>query len=412
MGWAMFLACSWTWCIGMFLPVLLLRDAGTAGYLIFAVPNVIGAAAMGWVLHTGRASRQVVERHRAACVAFSFVTVAFHWFFLGWFGVSLGEWTGIGAGAAPLVTVGAIVVAVLWAVFLLRERGRVVKAAAGLWGVSAVVLAVFLFTPESAMPRTQVSLTAGRDAFELLGFAAVSVLGFACCPYLDLTFHAARQACDARGAKLAFGMGFGVFFLAMILLTWIYAGVFLPALSGTAAHVSGAHPDGSEGASGVVRGSKEWIVVLIGVHVLMQSVYTMVVHGKSARGLLREHGTTTGPMVWLGLMFGALALGCVSAWLPAYAGLRFGELIYRVFMSSYGLVFPAYVVLCVVPARHERLDPAWARVMGARRVGWWILAVVIAAPVYWAGFIERRMEWLALGAAIIFAARVLMPRRV
>lgn len=29
--WALFLASSWTWCIGMFLPVLLMRDAGWMG---------------------------------------------------------------------------------------------------------------------------------------------------------------------------------------------------------------------------------------------------------------------------------------------------------------------------------------------------------------------------------------------
>ena len=49
-GWAVFLAMSWTWCIGMFLPVLLLRDLGLGGFLVFAIPNILGAAAMGWLL--------------------------------------------------------------------------------------------------------------------------------------------------------------------------------------------------------------------------------------------------------------------------------------------------------------------------------------------------------------------------
>src|SRR6266404_3216610 len=51
LGWAVFLAVSWTWCIGMFLPVLLVRDYGLWGWIVFAVPNMIGAAAMGWVMH-------------------------------------------------------------------------------------------------------------------------------------------------------------------------------------------------------------------------------------------------------------------------------------------------------------------------------------------------------------------------
>ncbi|MDB5302268.1 MAG: hypothetical protein JWO87_3931, partial [Phycisphaerales bacterium] len=45
LGWGAFLACSWTWCIGMFLPVLLVRDFGEMGWLVFAAPNVVGAAA-------------------------------------------------------------------------------------------------------------------------------------------------------------------------------------------------------------------------------------------------------------------------------------------------------------------------------------------------------------------------------
>ena len=58
LGWAAYLACSWTWCIGMFLPVLLVRELGTLGFVIFAVPNVVGAAMMGTILPSeiGRAS--------------------------------------------------------------------------------------------------------------------------------------------------------------------------------------------------------------------------------------------------------------------------------------------------------------------------------------------------------------------
>ncbi|HTL30770.1 MAG TPA: hypothetical protein VL282_16180, partial [Tepidisphaeraceae bacterium] len=35
-GWAIYLGMSWTWCIGMFLPVLLVRDYGFWGWLVFA----------------------------------------------------------------------------------------------------------------------------------------------------------------------------------------------------------------------------------------------------------------------------------------------------------------------------------------------------------------------------------------
>ncbi len=46
--WRFYVATSWTWVIGMMLPVLLIRDFGPMGWLVFAVPNVIGAASLGW----------------------------------------------------------------------------------------------------------------------------------------------------------------------------------------------------------------------------------------------------------------------------------------------------------------------------------------------------------------------------
>ena len=40
LGWAAYLGMSWTWCIGMFLPVLLIRDYGIWGFVVFAVPTL------------------------------------------------------------------------------------------------------------------------------------------------------------------------------------------------------------------------------------------------------------------------------------------------------------------------------------------------------------------------------------
>ena len=82
--WGAYLACSWTWCIGMFFPVLLMRDFGWAGVIAFAVPNVVGAAAMGWVLRSQESSARFVERHPTALWWFSAVTVWFHIFWIVW----------------------------------------------------------------------------------------------------------------------------------------------------------------------------------------------------------------------------------------------------------------------------------------------------------------------------------------
>src|SRR5688572_9226592 len=91
---ATFLAASWTWVIGMFLPVLLVREYGVWAWVIFAIPNCVGAAAMGWTLRTPVQSRDMVDAHAVACRAFSLVTIAFHVFVVGWIILPWMSWRG------------------------------------------------------------------------------------------------------------------------------------------------------------------------------------------------------------------------------------------------------------------------------------------------------------------------------
>ena len=100
--WACFLGCSWTWVIGMFFPVLLLRDYGVWGWVAFAAPNVIGAAAMGFVLSPQRA-RTLWEQHAGAVRWFSDVTLGFHVFVLMWLGTQLFGPAAWAACALPLL---------------------------------------------------------------------------------------------------------------------------------------------------------------------------------------------------------------------------------------------------------------------------------------------------------------------
>ena len=37
---------SWTWCIGMFLPVLIMQSWVSSAVITFAVPNILASAAM------------------------------------------------------------------------------------------------------------------------------------------------------------------------------------------------------------------------------------------------------------------------------------------------------------------------------------------------------------------------------
>ncbi len=75
----------------MFLPVLLIRDYGPWAWVVFAVPNVVGAAAMGWTIPSASHSVTMVQKHRGMMVAFSFITACFQIFFAMWIFSRLGD---------------------------------------------------------------------------------------------------------------------------------------------------------------------------------------------------------------------------------------------------------------------------------------------------------------------------------
>ena len=80
-AWGLFCACSWTWCIGMFLPIILVREFGWPGFLVFAVPNVLGCAAFGYVLGNAPSRAGLLSRHQPATVLFSSTVIGYHMFF-------------------------------------------------------------------------------------------------------------------------------------------------------------------------------------------------------------------------------------------------------------------------------------------------------------------------------------------
>ncbi len=174
LGWAAFVACSWTWCIGMYLPVLLVRDFGVAGWFVFTIPNVIGAAAMGWVLQSPGSAAELARRHWPAAVLFSLVTILFHAFFVGWI-------------VRPLIGDMAEVTAITAAIgfYLLGRRGRADLPIAGV----LLSLSLIAFVVAASLPRHAPVGPAGiRPGAGLLYLSPVIVFGFLLCPYLDLTF--------------------------------------------------------------------------------------------------------------------------------------------------------------------------------------------------------------------------------
>ena len=369
-GWAAFLASSWTWCIGMFLPVLLVRDFGIWGWAAFAVPNVLGAAAMGWVLNSAAASKQLASTHREACALFSGVTIAFHLFFVVAVVAPLA--TSMAAQAMDLALGGVIAASILMYVLMTRQGGadRALAVVALLisllaMGWSGLDIAR---TPEE-MPRIMAPFK-----LDLLWLTPVCFFGFATCPYLDLTFHRARQECDSP--RTAFGFGFGVMFLGMMLFTLVYSHAITQPMS-------------------LILGS------VLFVHMAVQSAFTLAAHAREL-----QHGPGRAAVI-----AGALTIVAWAAlWLlrrgDVIEHLRPGELIYRIFMGFYGLAFPTYVWLVVIPIRGGRSAP------NARNVSVLAVSLLLALPMFWMGFVAGRMIWLVPGLAVILLSRLALGKSI
>jgi hypothetical protein len=373
----------------MFLPVLLVRDFGIWGYVVFVVPNVLGAAAMGWVLRSPSASVALVHHHQAACALFSLVTMSFQAFFFMFL---------LGNGAFRPAAVWVCLVPMAAAVVGCGGRTATRLLGAGaLLAFSLVAFAAYLLRGEPA-----IIASTGARSIEVAWLAPVCAFGFGLCPYLDLTFHRARRALPGSSSPAAFGVGFGVFFLAMILFTLAYSAWIDDA-------IRGGRPD--------LRGPR----VLVLAHLVGQLLYTFVLHLRETEPFVKTPrraapGTALAALltVLASVLLAVAVMGAgttASGWV---GGLSSGELTYRLFMAFYGLVFPAYVWLCVIPTRDEPVAAA----IGGRHAGpprqkllLWCFAVGLAAPMYWMAFIERQTWWLVPGLGVVLVARLFLPRR-
>ncbi|HEY7087516.1 MAG TPA: hypothetical protein VH518_05460 [Tepidisphaeraceae bacterium] len=349
----------------MFLPVLLVRDYGVWGWIVFAVPNVIGAAAMGWVLKSPRSSIELARKHREACTYFSAVTIAFHFFFV------LIVIAPLASAFAPRQAVdlalGSVLAGgILMFILMTRQRGadRGLAIFALLISLGAMGGTIF----DIARTPEEVPQLGASFAPDLLWLAPVCCFGFALCPYLDLTFHRARQ--NSSSPKSSFGVGFGVLFLAMIVFTLIYS--------------KAIHPPNTQLLSG-----------LLVVHMTVQTAFTIAAHSREL-----QYAPPRAAIIATVLT----ALSWVALWCIRRTDLGGqidpAELIYRVFMGFYGLVFPAYVWLVIVPGTGPN----------RRNLVVFAVAVLLAMPMFWMGFVLGRMIWLVPGLATVLLARLLVGR--
>ncbi|MEM9416548.1 MAG: hypothetical protein AAGA29_13895 [Planctomycetota bacterium] len=385
--WGVFLGCSWTWIIGMVFPAMLLRDYGLKGWAAFAVPNVVGAAAMGTVLFKPKWSAELVRKHAVACHNFSVVTIAFHLYVITWLFTGL-----FGMAAVPMV-----VAAVGLCVGLgMRNRNTAMLYVAV--GVAAISLGCLLwanavagttaFTQWAAPPNAPYGPRLEPSA--IWYFLPCSVLGFLLCPYLDLTFHRARINTKGGAGPSAFAFGFGVVFFAMIIFSVFYGEHILPFING--------EPD--------AKLPRPWLI-LLGIHLTVQAAFTITLH---ARETIEDRVTGGISLPWL---IGACGIAILLAMAvriddlpvkPITGGLTWGEAGYRGLLLLYGTAFPNYVWLIMIPAGRRPLT----RLGFEARTGIYALSSAAAFAMAWMAFVQGNTTVVPYIFGLLIACRVVV----
>jgi len=364
-GWSVYLAMSWTWCIGMFMPVLIMRELGFIGVITFAAPNILGAAAMGWIIRDRDQSHAMIQGNRLACVWFSLITIVYQAFFAAWM---------IRKIAGP--SAGAEVVAVFlafWLILKWRNGGQFLSVMLAL-AISAAVMAWGFWRgdlPYIAHPVEGTRLA----AIDNLWLAPAWFFGFLCCPYLDLTFHAARQSLPRTQSRIAFTLGFAVLFPLVLLLTVSYSGWLV---------------------IGFDRLKYPQLAFILATYLIVQSCLTCALHVQQISRVERKFRPGQF-FAFSALLIAAVLLGIWDRGEFKYNGIALGELIYRAFMGFYGLVVPAYVWLRLLPPRRSILRVC--------------TVIAIAAPLYWLGFAGEQMPFIIPGILVVVLAKFLPDDR-
>ncbi len=331
-GWGLFCACSWTWCIGMFMPIILLRDFGWPGFLVFAIPNVLGCAAFGYVLRNAGRRAELLQQHQRAAVLFSATTIAYHMYFMAFLATMIAR----GAPRTTLIAMGlpAGIYLAGYGFSWMPQRAWPAAAAA----LYAASIAVFMGVGTATLSATQWSGT--LTTTDLLCVAPALVFGFLLCPYLDLTFH---RALDASPSRHAFAI-FGIAFIPILLLTVAYwQGVTQP---------------------------------LVVTYITVQATFTVAAHLREIRE--RSWPRARGSRSAL-LLVPAAAVALVL--LPGD-----GVNTYLRFLGFFGLIFPAYVL--VFMTRRTPIAPRTVDLVG------WAVAMIAFVPVYEVAFVHR-ITWPA-----------------
>jgi hypothetical protein len=350
--WGLFCACSWTWCIGMYLPAIMMNRFGWWGFIAFAVPNVIGCAGFGYIVKSRQRSEAMIARHAAAMTWFSIITVAYHMFFVVWLFTELSPAPGEMYWAPAAMAV--VVLAIGGVLSFLPNRDW-------LW-LSAIVYAISLVTfwKLGIGSIESIEWHGEWETGKLIWLTPTLFFGFLLCPYLDLTFHRVIQNSPSRHAFGVFGFTFAV----MLLLTCI---VWFGGGSGRA------------------------LPAIALAHILAQTVFTAGAHVREIR---LSPAINDRLVRWTAVLAPLFAAPLIYIARELTDQLIVGENIYLRFLVFYGLAFPAYVAV-VMMAQRSSLSRRWAGFVGA---------VLLGLPLYEFGFIQGRTWLLPIALAIVAIA--------
>ena len=357
------LATSWTWCIGMFAPIVIGQLMGWPGIVAFAIPNILGCALFGY-LRSAERSREETRDHATMMAFFSAATIAYQVFFAGWlwgpvlgenFRMTPGEGTALASGAifGAAVLLAAIPRGVLWMLAALAYPLSLLTFAFLPWS--------FIFGGESrGIAFNSLALEGAWAPIDLALVLPTIVFGFALSPNLDLTFHRARQEVPAGARPTNFAV-FGVTFAAMLVLTVCYLAAGPGALNNPA-----------------VRS-----------HLAIQLALTSALHLSELR-LVR-----IAPNARLVLGLGAGFVGLLAALLVPNRDT------YLRFLGLYGLLFPAYAFLAL-------------RLVGRPRPIHWIAllaSLAVVTPLLDQSFTDEPTLWTPLAVIVPVGAVLLVTRR-
>ena len=381
LGWAFYLACSWTWCIGMFLPVLLIRDYGPWGWAVFAVPNISGACAMAYVIKKSDTSKELVEKHKIACTVFSIVTIMFQIYFIGWLST---------VSSRIFIIITGVVFFLIYTLGSITDKNQRFNAFI-IWTLSLICFMLFFYfvPPEKIDLFKSGNLIHNTNA--LLYLTPVCFFGFLLCPYLDLTFHKARQSNSAGNSKIAFTTGFCFMFLLMILFTFFYARPMASVIESIPYFLKDRN-----------KLPLAFIYPVI-FYMLIQAGFTTALHCSSIFPMIKRQTRVISLLTILSIV--VFLLPVIFNGRPTFLNLTINEIIYRSFMAFYSLIAPTYVFLFMITKNGKSVP------LTNRNLCVWIVVILLALPLYALAFLGTRwnLEIFSLtGLAVALFSRILI----